>query len=439
MPYETNTASGHLDLLTRLKTFVTGSGMGSQAWTLMRWSGIADYLCSSYVSGNKAYYAFNGLSGGWVTALNAATPSYLGCQFVSAVDIRRFYITMDGPTWAAPKDFSLQYSSDGSAWTTLQSWSDVLFSQSGGSRLKFDVTAASPGAKSYWRIYITAIHGATNVAEIDGLEFMELIGPNELNHAVWAHALLRGPGLAGTDQIFVGAQIYDNPDSDFYNLRIAGFTGYVAFNAFQNQPGSTEPGWGMIGIPLWAGDISYWLIANGRRIALAAQVGGVADASYESLYMGFYLPYASPGQYPYPMMVSGMFPADWSTRYSDTSNPNNSPSASSIATNGHSVGYKGNRQHMRIRSVGGSWGSPSVWPYMNGMSLRDTGGSYPAIPLVISDGSPNVYGEIDGVCCVPGFGTIAAQDTLTMGSDSAIIIRDAFRTGNQDYYALRLV
>ena len=90
MAYQNGTVTGHLNLLKEIKAFATSSGMGSQAWTVLRWAGIEDYLYSSQLGGNEAFNAFNGWGPAWQTALGAATPSYLGCQFVAPVDHLNF-------------------------------------------------------------------------------------------------------------------------------------------------------------------------------------------------------------------------------------------------------------------------------------------------------------------------------------------------------------
>jgi hypothetical protein len=49
--------------------------------------------------------------------------------------------------------------------------------------------------------------------------------------------ILRAPGLAGTDQIYVGITTFENATADYFNWRLAGFTGYNAALAFGAQPG----------------------------------------------------------------------------------------------------------------------------------------------------------------------------------------------------------
>jgi len=230
--------------------------------------------------------------------------------------------------------------------------------------------------------------------------------------------ILRGPGLTGTEQIFVGLRTYQNADADYYNLLAGGFTGYVAGNSFDAQPGAM-----LSGVPAHNQYIDYWLTLNGQRIVLVLKI---APGVYESAYLGKIVPYATPGQYPYPLAVGGMLNGAAATRYSDTT---------------HSMPYKGARANLRLLGNGG-WLQPDAYPWANARLAgattqgRDTAGRYPLTPVVLSDAS-GVYGEMDGVYHISGFNN-AVENTLTHGGKTHVVIRDVGRTGFNDYYAMRL-
>lgn len=42
--------------------------------------------------------------------------------------------------------------------------------------------------------------------------------------------ILKGEGYSGTDEIFIGFRTYHSVGADYYNLTVAGFTGYVDSN-----------------------------------------------------------------------------------------------------------------------------------------------------------------------------------------------------------------
>lgn len=231
--------------------------------------------------------------------------------------------------------------------------------------------------------------------------------------------ILRGAGLSGTDQIFIGLRTYEDASADYYNLSTAGFTGYVAGNTFDTQPGYIESG-----IPGHNQRIDYWLAVNGQRIVFGLKVG---TPVYEHGYAGFFLPYATPGQYSYPLAVGGMLNGLAPTRYSDTA---------------HSMPYKGNRVNLRMRFVDGTWKQPDAWPWDNTylagstLSLRDTSGGYPLLPVTLSD-SGNLYGELDGVRQVTGFNNVV-ENTVTIGGTDHVVLQDVSRTGFPDYVALEM-
>lgn len=231
--------------------------------------------------------------------------------------------------------------------------------------------------------------------------------------------ILQGEGLAATDEIFVGFRAYKNVGADVYNLSAAGFTGYVDGNTFITQPGYFESG-----IPGHNLRIDYWLTVNAQRIAFGLKVG---TPVYEHGYAGKFLPYASPSQFPYPVVVAGMLTAVPETRYSDTS---------------HSFGYRGNRDNLKFRHVDGLWRKPYTWPWENALlagatiSLRDCEDSYSLQPVILQD-SGGIFGELDGVFHISGFNNVT-ENTLEIEGVDYVVLQDVARTGFNDYLALRL-
>lgn len=254
--------------------------------------------------------------------------------------------------------------------------------------------------------------------------------------------ILRAPGLSGTEQIFVGLRCYQDAGADYYNLLAGGFTGYVAGNSFDTQPGAM-----LSGVPAHNNRIDYWLTLNGQRLVLAMKVG---TPVYESLYLGKMLPYATPGQFPYPLVCGGMLNGAAATRFSETT---------------HSMPFKGAgtsgtaRPGMRLRTVAGAWIQPWCWPWGGGILagisgsgadrvLRDTDGRYPLLPVVLHDNAGsnssafpsvqgNVYGELDGVHFISGFNN-AVENTVVIAGLTYVVIQDVARTGFADYVAMRL-
>jgi hypothetical protein len=233
--------------------------------------------------------------------------------------------------------------------------------------------------------------------------------------------ILKGHGYSGTEEIFVGFSAYHNVTSDYYNLVVYGFTGYVPGNTMTTQPGVRYSA-----VPTHNQRIDYWLTMTPQRIAAGLKVG---TPVYESFYVGKALPYATPTQYSYPMVVAGMLAANSTpaTRFSETT---------------HSMPYKGNRTNMALRNTAGSYLQIECWPWNNPhvgnstYNVRDTGGNYPLLPIVMSDAN-GIYGELEGVFYISGFNNVV-ENTLTIGGATYVVIEDVYRTSHIDYYALRM-
>lgn len=233
--------------------------------------------------------------------------------------------------------------------------------------------------------------------------------------------IVRSPGLSGTEQIYWGFRTYESAASDFYNFFGMVATGYIAANHFDVQPNASY-----FGVCGHNNRIDYWLTLNGQRIAGALKVG---TPVYEHFYMGKFLPYARPSQYPYPVLSGGTLdPAAASVRFSDTT---------------HSFYLRGAHNRGRIRTPGG-WVQGHFWPWRPDNTvvgstyiLRDVGGHYPLLPVIVHDGSANIYGELDGIFMISGFNN-AVENTVTIGGTTYVVMQDVYRTGHGDYYALRL-
>lgn len=232
--------------------------------------------------------------------------------------------------------------------------------------------------------------------------------------------IMVGEGLSGDDEIYVGFRTYQDASADYYNLCSAAFTGYVSGNSFDTQPGAR-----LSGVPAHNQRIDYWLTVNAQRIALGMKVG---TPVYEHAYVGKMLPYARPSQFPYPVICGGMLTGAAATRFSDTS---------------HSMPYKGSRAGFALRTNAGSWvqvyAHPWSNPYLAGTTTqnRPTNGNYPLIPIVLHDNSANVYGELDGIYQVSGFGN-TVESTFTVDGVTHVVLQDVARTGFIDYIAMRM-
>lgn len=258
--------------------------------------------------------------------------------------------------------------------------------------------------------------------------------------------ILQGVGLSGTEQIFVGIKCYQNVSADYYNLAVATFTGYLAGNTFDTQPGASP----VLGIPAHNISIPYYLSVTGARINLGWKVG---TPVYQMAAVGKFLPFALPSTYPQPLLAAGMLTSKAATRYSDTA---------------YSTPFKGTRANLRMRFNDGVWKQPDAHPWLNAgvpslalaPLLRTTGSTWHLTPITLCDATPNVYGQIDGFYHVVGFnnvvenviqrgGTPVDPTGLTLAQICAaitaaggvpyIVLQDVWRTGFADLIAMEMI
>jgi len=260
------------------------------------------------------------------------------------------------------------------------------------------------------------------LAEANGWTTLRYLTPSDGSNR---ELILKGVGLSGDREIYIGFRTYHDIGADYYNLSSACFTGYVDANPFTSQPGYIERG--VCGHNL---RIDYWLSANAQRIFFGLKIG--SPAVYEVAHAGQYNPYATPGQYPYPMACIGMLPSGTpATRHSDTS------STHTCGVKGQSKGY--------LRDVMGNWVQFTCLPWTGRPTLRrDTGGYYSARKAVLMSGAANnpggtgnVWGELDGIRYISGFNN-GSENTVSIDDVTHVVLGDAFRNGIGDYFLLEM-
>lgn len=232
--------------------------------------------------------------------------------------------------------------------------------------------------------------------------------------------ILKGQGFTGTEEIYVGVRTYQDANADYYNLCVATFTGYVAGNTFDTQPGVC-----LSGVPTHNQRIDYWLSVNPQRIICCMKVG---TPVYEHFYIGKFFPYARPSQYSYPMICGGMLNGATATRFSD--------STQSMPYKGYTNSTTPRNLYMRFNT--GVYLQPETHPWNNNYlagstQLRDSNEQYSLMPVILSDVN-GIYGELDGIRYVSGFNNVVEN---TCGDDW-VVMQDVSRTGFIDYIAFHL-
>jgi hypothetical protein len=262
------------------------------------------------------------------------------------------------------------------------------------------------------------------------------------------------PGNGGLDEIFVGAKVFSDVGTDYYNWRLGGFSAYnsaLAFNAQPGYVGGASQAHPSPVLTLWNSSIPYWIVANGRRVIIVAKVSTV----YVAAYLGLMNSYMAPGSFPYPLIVGGNLAFQTepvttspSWRWSYTGNDMRNFAIPYAAAMGFDY-----RSSLQLRLASGSWRGfdiantetvfGQVWPfaYVDQSTNYDwrpnLDGGYPLLPVVLFDNTPNMYGELDGVHATSGFSQ-GSENTITIKGIPYLVVQNVFRNTKADFFAVRL-
>lgn len=297
--------------------------------------------------------------------------------------------------------------------------------------------------------------------------------------------VLKGPGLSGTEEVFVAMKRVDAarvPDeSEIYISACTGViataTSYLGHVNSMSRPPRTF---------LSSSPMQYWMVANGRRFVVVIKISTI----YQAMYGGFFLPYGSPTQYPYPMFVGGSTGFEgYSTAYRVDSWREGAQAAYSHFVYPLSVNSSGSwydSPAMMLRPEG-TWlagtylqtesvnsfdrflvGPRATCSYLASDSPVDTWSSdyesisgrlgsevirskimtglnneIPLTPVTLfranrtSSPEPITFGVLDGVYVAAGVGNFA-ENIVTIGGVDHLVVPNVMRTGTLEYWALGL-
>lgn len=308
------------------------------------------------------------------------------------------------------------------------------------------------------------------------LEFLttnaELVAANQAWEVVWESSalpnpinptdkLLRGPGLADQDQVYVATRAIARPLNDQHWIEFRGATGPVASANTYDEHIKSQPA--AVRIFTDSGTIEYWMVANGRRFAMVLKISTI----FECMYAGLFLPYASPLSYPYPLMVGGSAGPDgqgasvfnWrqeSIYHTNFVTPNGQMGGGNqVDTNlwtldpmGQWVRANSGTEHnilLAPRQMGSDWfgGGNGTSGYnaqvFDAHMIDAYGGGRLLNPVTLHQRSPSIqtYGIMDGVFTVAGVAN-AAENIIQAGGVDHLVVQNVFRTTFFDYWALAL-
>jgi hypothetical protein len=259
-----------------------------------------------------------------------------------------------------------------------------------------------------------------------------------------SRALFVAPGLTALEEIYFGVSLHASVSTDTYALGFWMFRAYNPSLADLEQPGTSV----VLYLPVWNTSIPYWFVANAQRLIIATKV----STTYQCGYVGKFLPYGTPGEYPQPYYLA--MPVSSSTaRWSTTSEDNRNfwdPGLSGRISTPNGVWHSVKNWEEAGAGESDVSGSNYVWPFNGNISttaprtryreLRENvDGTYPLWPLILHGTLPDddIYGEIDGAFAVSGFNN-ASENVVEIGADDYLVLQNMHRTGRYYYAAVKL-
>lgn len=216
--------------------------------------------------------------------------------------------------------------------------------------------------------------------------------------------IVKGPGSGSRSDFYLG--IKEESGTGYYNLRMAGLTGYLAGQTFTNQPGYSANYCAILNA--WNSSIPYWISINDDRFILIAKV----STKYHWLGGGLLKVYGTDTQYGYPLFAFGGAYTLASTAYSSVT------SAWSCY----------------LLQPGGTWGTMTLRHSPTTDLTIDS--KYPLWPCYIRDTATNIFGEIESLHGFPSISGTNAEDTITVGSDVYLVAPNSSTITQGSFLAL---
>lgn len=394
------------------------------------------------VSSSNVTYAYNAFDHNASTTTNSnSLPAWIGCKFNKPISLRRFAITPYSTTSYAPVNFTLDYSDDGSTWTTQQAYTANTFSLAGVPKL-FDLGSNTP-AHLYWRINVTTINSGTSVY-IDDIYFIEPNVPDsqmyiyDVSSITQCQILWKAPGDDSLGAIYVGLLDYFNVSNDAWCWRTCGTANYDPLLS-NGWPGSQLRAYYGDSIALRNDTIRYWFSATGSFVNLCGNISTV----YSHAHMGLLQPYANTERLTYPLVIAGCL------AYNAT------PSRFSITGVGIHQGYwcassgsgsyniyvrlllqDGTIETYRADDYTGKHVHPGC--FLSNLN-RNTDGSSPMFPVILYSTNAGGYcaGQLRGIQHVSGDGLLS-ENTLIANRVPYVALQGVYETSKYAYIAYEL-
>lgn len=275
---------------------------------------------------------------------------------------------------------------------------------------------------------------------------------------------VRGPGVGAGQNVYVNISTVNSTLLPANGWQISASIGYSSAVAWGNQQNESPQPF----LNLWNSTINYWFFVNDRRIVVVAQTSTV----FVSAYMGMFLPWATPAQYPLPLLVAGDSPVqqNWSTSISGRRMMCDCGQGAGYLRdpNGLWIQIANEVANSAVNDQGYVAGSPAllamIWPWSAGSSNtgnssvngwnpsafgQSSGGGLDSLiptaqgerfvwPTMILSATSPPLGSLDGVYCSFGSG-LSTTATVTANSRTFLCFQNIARTSGNDFFLMEEV
>lgn len=254
-----------------------------------------------------------------------------------------------------------------------------------------------------------------------------------------------GSFLTNAEEIYFNMRdfVVESPQGDADNFELNPAINYDSAKEFRSQTGTiylTNSTFRCY-VALSSSSFPYWFVATGRYFLVATAVSTI-----NSIFGGgFYLPYALPSEFPYPMFTIGttnIFNERWNISDDTHLNFYGQSNEDNVAS------FLRHRDGQWIKLLAKT-GLPltselvSIFPCQDGEGyniINNQDSSYTLLPYIPYSGfsGGNVYGELENIYWVSQF-NISAQDIVTINLVDHLVLQNVWKTSdNIDYCALKL-
>lgn len=394
------------------------------------------------------------------TNINGYYPPWIiTYDFGSPTTIREVVIRTDGTTvGASPSHFAVQWSHDGLTWTTMrqvvgESW-----------------TSAQEKVFTFADGFLDSEHVASNAPRRSGhaeerLDSNSTWGTNARRAFSEDYFAWQAPGYDANRRVYIHARGYTFTSGDTHVISFDYSVNYDgSILAWNGQPGSSG---GESSHLMNGSEITYWLYSNSKRFILVTRQGA---QDYTSTYAGFGSAFATPDDYPFPLLIASTMGAYSSYNYSQSNNrmsfiadPGTGGAARMRLWDGTLLtpanrGDSEGTGTFRLQTPANSWVWPlhfgsngrAVWPYGFGGDWADNNAPHGfefvaataqnALPLFPCTVQHDPFGNImtmDGVFAIPSGRLLTPTQLITIGGQNYRIFPNRTRRDPSHWMAIR--